>query len=282
VSDLPAFQSRNETLALRWMGHAPSDEFTAMLRAGRSRDFQEFRAAFTDYAVPGLEMNCAEISGRIGRITAAKLPRRKNAEPDDIVSPADNGWAEPMTPLTLPNRCDPPEGFLASANARPDDKSAIIGFHFSPPDRVQRLTQLLSAEPKVAVKRLMQLQRDVHLVSSVKQRDALLTWLGEGEKRNAPHLIAALTAWDGNYDAASYGALAFELLFFHLARELVPPQREAAYDAAWGTRALIWADVLATRDSERAQALTPALKRAARALRTLVGCSQGAPLVAGS
>lgn len=265
VSDLPAFQSRGETLALRWMGHAPSDEFTAMLRAGRARNFREFRAAFADYAVPGLEMNCAEISGRIGSITAAKLPRRKNAEPDDIVSPADNGWDEPMTPLDLPNRCDPPEGFLASANARPHDKTAIVGFHFSPPDRVQRLRHLLAAEPRVAVKRLMQLQRDVHLVSSVKQRDTLLTWLGEAEKRTAPHLIAALIAWDGNYDAGSYGAQAFELLFFHLARELVPAQREAAYDAAWGTRALVWADALAARDSERAQALVSALKRAARA-----------------
>jgi penicillin amidase len=45
----------------------------------------------------------------------------------------------------------------------------------------------------------------------------------------------------------------------------VPPARQSAYDAAWGTRALIWADVLAAHDTERKQALTEALKRAARA-----------------
>ena len=264
VSDLPAFQSGNETLALRWMGHRPSDEFSAMLRVGQARDFQEFGAAFADYAVPGLEMNCAEASGRIGRITAAKLPRRKQPEPDDIVSPPENGWNTPMTPLQLPSRQDPPEGFLASANARPEEKGAVIGLHFSPPDRVQRLKHLLGRGPRLSAKRLMQFQRDVHLALSLTQRDALLSWMHETDKRAASHLVAAVTGWDGNYDAGSYGALAFELLLFHFARALIPAAREAAYDSAWGTRALIWADILAAHVRDRTPALARALKKAAR------------------
>src|SRR5579871_2673460 len=263
VNDLPAFQSGKEPLALRWMGHTPSDEFTAMLRVGQARDFQQFRGAFAGYAVPGLEMNCAEVSGRIGRVTAAKLPRR-NAEPDDIISSPQNGWDEPMTPLDLPSRYDPPEGFLASANARPEEKDAVIGLHFSPPDRVQRLKHLLGAEQRMTAKKLMQFQRDVHLALSLCQRDALLSWMSDADKRAASHVVAAVSVWDGNYDAGSYGALAFELLFFHLARALVPAAREAAYDSAWGTRALIWADVLAARRGERTQALAHALKKAAR------------------
>ena len=47
-------------------------------------------------------MNCAEATGGIGRITAAKLPRRKHPEPDDIFSPSANGWDSPITPLELP------------------------------------------------------------------------------------------------------------------------------------------------------------------------------------
>jgi penicillin amidase len=264
VSDLPPYQTGNETIALRWIGHTPSDEFTTMLRVGRARDFHEFRAAFADYAVPGLEMNCVEASGGIGRITAAKLPRRKHSEPEDIFSPCNNGWDDPITPLELPSRYDPVEGFLASANARPEEKGAVVGLHFSPPDRVQRLRRLLASEPRMAVKKMMQLQRDVHLALSVVQRDAMLSWMGEPDKRAAPHLVSALRSWDGNYEAASHGALAFELLFYHLARALVPAARQSAYEAAWGTRALIWDDVLATPDARRAQALTYALKRAAR------------------
>ena len=264
VSDLPPFQSGNDTIALRWMGHTPSDEFTAMLRTGQARNFQQFHAAFADYAVPGLEMNCAEASGGIGRITAAKLPRRKNPEPDDIFSPPDNGWENPITPLELPSRYNPAQGFLASANARPEEQGTLVGLHFSPPDRVQRLRHLLGSESPLSTKKLMQFQRDVHLALSVMQRDAMLSWMAEADKRAVPHVISALRTWDGNYDAASHGALAFELVFYHLARALVPAARESAYDAAWGTRALIWDDVLAAPAAARAQALSAALKPAAR------------------
>src|SRR5262249_14115548 len=136
---------------------------------------------------------------------------------------------------------------------------AVIGLHFSPPDRVQRLKHLLAAEPRMTAKKLMQFQRDVHLDLSVMQRDALLSWMSDADKRSGSHVAAALTNWDGNYDAGSYGALAFELLFFHFARALVPPALESAYDAAWGTRALIWADILAAHEAQRMQALAHAL-----------------------
>jgi penicillin amidase len=129
---------------------------------------------------------------------------------------------------------------------------------------VQRLKHLLGPKQIMSTKTLMQFQRDVHLDLSLVQRDALLSWISSADKRAASHVVAALTAWDGNYDAHSYGALAFELVFFHLARALIPAARESAYDSAWGTRALTWADILAARDVDRAQALTHALKKSAR------------------
>jgi len=92
----------------------------------------------------------------------------------------------------------------------------------------------------------------------------MLSWMAETDQFAAPHVISALRTWDGNYDASSHGALAFELVFYHLARALVPAARESAYDAAWGTRALIWDDVLAAPLAERRQALATALRHAAR------------------
>lgn len=267
VSDLPAFRTR-DTLALRWMGHQPSDEFTAMLLVGRARNWDEFRAAFHGYALPGLEMNYADASGHIGQLMAVKLPRRANAAPEDMVSPPDNGWENPMTSADLPCRYQPPEGFVASANARPDDRSAIVGFHFSPPDRVQRLRQLLGRPGKLSLPALMEIQRDCHLAQSLTQRDAILTWLQEAilDGRAKP-LCEALRNWDGNYGAQTSGAAAFELLFFHLARAMVPAARQAAYEAAWGARALVWSDIVAVPAKVRADALGLAVRNAARDFR---------------
>ena len=277
VSDLKAFHARNETLALRWMGHRPSDEFTAMLSVGRAKNWDEFRRAFDGYALPGLEMNYADAAGHIGRLMAATLPRRQRAEPDDIISPAANGWDAPMTASELPVDFDPAEGFLASANARPsleghssgqDAGEPIIGFHFSPPDRLRRLRQLLEAQPAISVQDLMRIQRDVHLTEALVQRDRLISWLRDLRlPPGARDVLKALEGWDGNYDAHSAGALAFELLFFHLARDMVPAARRAAYDAAWGTRALIWADIVAARVSLRGPALARAVRNAARDFR---------------
>ena len=39
VTDVPLLAAGNETLALRWMGHRPSDEITAMLAANRARNW---------------------------------------------------------------------------------------------------------------------------------------------------------------------------------------------------------------------------------------------------
>ena len=132
------------------MGHQPSDEFSAMLRVGKARHWEEFRAALEGYAVPGLEMTYADASGHIGKLMAAKLPRRRNAEPDDIPASPENGWDAPMNAAELPSRFDPKDGFLASANARPDAGTPVVGFHYSPPDRLARLRQLLSEGQKLS------------------------------------------------------------------------------------------------------------------------------------
>jgi penicillin amidase len=266
VSDLPAFRFADRRLALRWMGHHPSDEFTAMLRVGRARNWNEFRNAFDGYALPGLEMNFADTSGHIGQVMAAKLPRRKNAEPPDIVSRPDASWDFPIGSTELPARLDPPEGFVASANARPPDNIPIIGFHFSPPDRLMRLRHLLSKQNGLCVPGLMRIQRDVHLAAALAQRDAVLAWLRQvpPQAHQTRQFRDALETWDGNYDAQSPGANAFELLFFHLARELVPAKYRSAYDAAWGTRALIWEDVMAAPAETRLPALRRAARKAAR------------------
>ena len=269
VSDLPAFGSGKERLALRWMGHQPSDEFTAMLRVGRARNWEEFRAAFDGYALPGLEMNFADASGHIGQMMAAKLPRRNASEPADVVSHANGGWESPIGAAELPAQLDPHEGFVASANARPRDSAPIVGFHFSPPDRIARLRHLLSRESTLCVAGLMRIQRDVHLSAALAERDRLLEWLRDvpSESTRTRQLRDALETWDGNYDAQSPGANAFELTFFHLARELVSAKYRSAYEAAWGTRTLTWQDIVATPVAIRLSALRRAVRKAAREFR---------------
>jgi penicillin amidase len=271
ITDVPRLSVReNPPLALQWMGHHPSDEITAMLAINRAQGWAEFQAALDGFAVPGQNMTFAAASGHIGRAMAAHLPRRCGGSPDDIAVPPEfsDGWDAPIKSGGLPQIVDPPEGFIASANERPPEGSPFIGQHFSPLDRKRRLDQLLAAADCVSVEAAGQIQRDVHWQSALAQCRQILAWLdtppGSDLKRQYPHVIDALMRWDGRYDAASSGALAFELLWYHLAQRLTPGRHRAVYGAAWGARRLIWDDVVAVDHEQRLRALRYALRKAAR------------------
>lgn len=272
VSDIPLLSASGDTLALRWMGHRPSDEITAMLAVNRARNWTEFRAALDGFAVPGQNMLYADESGRIGRLMAVHLPRRGNIPSDDVAvmpEPTD-GWDTPVTSSELPCLIDPSQGFITSANERPQEGSPFIGRHFSPPDRKQRLDALLAAAEQISVETAVQIQCDVHWTTALAQCRQLLAWLDfpAMAHRNARErrFIADLTNWNGGYDRVSRGALAFELLCHHLARILISRRRREAYSVAWGTRRLIWDDVLSADPGRRQRALRLALRNAAKAI----------------
>jgi penicillin amidase len=263
VSDLPALFASNQTVALRWMGHQPSDEFTAMLRVGQARNWNDFREALAGYSVPGLEMVFAAASGDIGRITAVTLPNRKASVPPDILVPPDNGWEQPRTSQSLPSEFNPASGFVASANAR-ITATPPIGYHFSPPARVERMATLLDGSAKISLQQIMAAQADVHRASALSERDAICAWLRElPETQQTADVLCALSRWDGNYDAQSHAALVHETLFVCLARDLVPDQMRTAWETSWGTRVLVWRAILDASPGNRREALSRAVSTAA-------------------
>jgi penicillin G amidase len=261
ISDLPAF-SGPDTVALRWMGHEPSDEFTAMLRAGTAQNWQEFREAMASYSVPGLEFVFAASSGDIGWLTAVKLPNRTKQIPPDILSSPDDGWGRPVTTESLPSDFNPVQGFVASANARIPELLPVIGYHFSPPVRMERLATLLGTSPTFSAKNLMQFQADVHCTEAMAERDMFCDWL---EKIQEQHGIRALLQnWNGNYDADSRAALALETMLVSLAEDLVPHHMREAWEASWGGRSLIRRAIATAPTEKRNQALARAVSAAAR------------------
>ena len=267
ISDLPAFSGAG-TVALRWMGHQPSDEFTAMLRLGGARNWTEFRQALAGYAIPGLEMVYAASSGDIGRVTAVKLPNRTNPLPPDILSPPDNGWDEPATSGTLPSYFNPVHGFVASANARVPEHLPVIGYHFSPPIRAQRLGNLLGGAAMFSIEDVKRFQADVHCTEALRERDMFCNWLDEINEQHG--IRDLLRNWDGNYDADSRAALALETLFACLARDLVPDHMRDAWEASWGTRSLIRRAIAKTPADPRNEALSRAAAAAAQAVQSAV------------
>lgn len=265
LSDTPLLRGLpGRRLALHWIGHMPTDELTAMLAVNRARNWDEFRRAIDGFAVPAQNMIYADAEGHVGQAMAARLPRRPAQPPADLFLPpeARRHWDSFITAEDLPAVLDPPQGFVASANDRPQAATpAPIGFFFSPDDRIRRIGQLLEGEAPVTVERLQALQRDVMVPSAPELRDVLLRLLRpepdvSGDGRRA-RLLAALRGWDGRYDADSAGALAFEMLVCFFARALHGGEDLALYAASWDPWALLRED-LAMLDAQRLAAAAEA------------------------
>jgi penicillin amidase len=235
ITDAPVVPGRD--LALRWIGHEPTDEITALLAAARARDGAQFEAAFTNFGVSAQNMLWADRAGNIGRFMAATLPDRPGFRAGGPVLDATNPahtqpWRNLRDTRTLPRLVNPPEGVLASANENPREWTANpppVGYFFSDGDRVQRLMAALAERPRVSVADVEALQRDTRSPRARLLAEGLLTRLdavGVGAPEAA--FLAPLRGWDGDYAAEARAPLVFEWLLARLIPALVAEGRSLA------------------------------------------------------
>ncbi|RJF88290.1 penicillin acylase family protein [Oleomonas cavernae] len=254
-------------LALRWIGHQPTDELSAMLGVARARNFDEFSRAVEGIAVPGLNLTFAGVDGRVGQLLATHVPRQRRSLGHDLVVPWRQPWdpADRLTSADLPVRCDPAAGYVASANDRPPAGAEGVGLFYAPDDRIARLRLLLGGGGPITPGDLAALQQDVDHAPALPLRDLLLAGLGKAP-RPAPQqrIVALLAQWDGCYGAESAGATAFEFLLARTVFTLWKRSALSPYDAVRRARPLIQADLEALPPEILARALDKALARLAR------------------
>lgn len=272
VSDAKVARSRpGDTIALRWIGHEPTDEVTALLRASRATTPEDFRAAFAGFGVSAQNMLVAGADGRIGQIMAATLPVRSRFPPADPVLDAgdpDTHWHGLVDAPDLPWTADPPDGVLATANNRPTDTALPVGFFFSADERVRRLYALLRAKERLAPEDLAALQADTMSPDSA----ALARHLAEairvaGIGSDHAGFVDRLAGWEGDYAAGSTDAPAFEALLHHLVPRVYGAETVEAMPrlmAQWNAiTAFLAEDLAALAPERRRQVLAEAVGLAA-------------------
>ena len=262
-------------LALRWTGHAASDEVSAFLNAARARDFDAFRSAFKSFSVPGQNMLYADAKGNIGQVMAVHVPDRSGAAPADVIitpAEADRLWSRKRDVESLPAMFNPKPGFLASANNRPP-AAPWIGTFFSSDDRVERMAALIGTKPTVALGDLKAAQRDVCVPSARALNDLFAARMAEaavmeGLPAPAQALINAMREWDGCYDEDSRGAVAFELFRHAFATAfygtLLGETDAAAFASIGQSQTLMLEDIATAEHSRLAGPLGTAATEAAK------------------
>ncbi|WP_211860403.1 penicillin acylase family protein [Neoroseomonas soli] len=267
-----------DVIALRWVGHEPTDEITALLAAARARNGQEFRAAFDRFGVSAQNMLWAGRDGSIGQFYATTIPARREIPREDPVLDARDAaatapWQRLLRTPDLPYVVNPREGFLASANNRPEPLGGrtppVLGYFFSDSDRVARLREMLAAQPRATAQDIMAIQADTRSPRAGRLAAALVERLG-GTPEAAP-LIEALRGWDGDYRVDARAPVAFEVLLARLVPLLQPEERQGetgnrrSPESQWNfLTAFLLPDLDALPPGRRAAVLREASAAAAR------------------
>ncbi len=223
ISDSKLFpELKHKTIALKWLGHYPTDEITAMLQVSQAKNGLEFRESLKDFGLPAQNMIFADSSGNIGNVLATTVTHRSSEFPKTL-------WSTPTevkkdyerieTATTLPMLMNPQSGYVASANNIPvkGDTIPLISWYTSSRERIKRLGVILSQNRLYSVADMMGFQKDTYSIGSVALRDALIYHLNclnykdfSKNFSDADAVIMTLRDWDGTYNADSRGALLIE------------------------------------------------------------------------
>lgn len=172
-----------------------------------------FRAALANWGSPSENQVYADVDGRIGWVAAGRVPSRPNW--DGLLPVPGDGryeWKGFLTQDELPSKVNPPEGFIATANAMnlpPGYPVAErkVGFEWSNPSRLQRIEEVLGARPRISLEDAMALQTDPTDITSRR----LLKLLAPLESSDPLTRTALdlLRGWDGSARADSAAAAVY-------------------------------------------------------------------------
>src|SRR5690606_31389424 len=182
-----------------------------------ARSVEAHRAAVADMHEGPFDFNhvWAHRDGTIGWQLFGRLPRRRRDGlfVRDAHDP-DAQW-EGFVPFEqMPQRTNPPEGFLASANSATDPaqwRPVATAVHYEPRLRQDRIEACLAASTSHRAEDSMALQADVEATYALPVRDALLELLAAQRERpvREAQALALLAGWDGAFTVDSGAAAVF-------------------------------------------------------------------------
>ena len=235
VTDMPLFPDiGKKRVALKWVGHDASDEFTAMIDVLKAKNWEQFRISLQSFAIPPQNFLYADKKGNIGQLLATKLPKRIKLCPEDLIvseSLLKQTWRQYDNTLSFPYEYNPKSGYLASANNKPDFIERPIGYSFSIKDRKRRLDQYFKENNNVTVDHLMRLQQDTFSQVNLDLKKLITPYL-YNNKIAEKEIVRALLHWSGYYNKESKGALAYEI-FLSKFVPLFYKNLQRTYDFEW-------------------------------------------------
>ena len=154
------FPTERRSISLRWTIYDPANLTDPFFAVDSAADWPSMLAAFADWGGPAQNLIYADDQGHIAYHALGRIPIRGDANnpgplspvPTDVAAPdaAAHEWAGYIPFEQLPQAFDPPDGVLATANARvtPDGYRFPITLDWMAPYRTERIYKVLESSPE--------------------------------------------------------------------------------------------------------------------------------------
>lgn len=168
-------------VSFSWTALQPSTTADAILALNTASNFDEFRAAAADFAVPSQNLVYADTAGHIGYQAPGQVPIRKGVgsnPPGYVPAPgwdSDYDWKGFVPFDEMPTALDPRSGLIVTANQQVTASTTpFLTTEWDYGYRSERIRDLLTSDDRVSPDKMARVQLDTHLGLSPVLVDRLL------------------------------------------------------------------------------------------------------------
>lgn len=189
--------------AIRWTATDPGGLGANYFLLGAAKNWDEFRAVLHDSPGPAQNALYADVDGHIGYIVSALVPTRRQPT-GGIPVPGDTDdheWTGYIPREELPQLFDPPDGLIATANARVTGPSYRwhLTDNWMAPYRVARIYDLLSDRKELRPEDFIQVSTDIYTYPHVllaRQLAKAAINVHPADPRTG-EMLQSIASWDG-------------------------------------------------------------------------------------
>ena len=226
------FEDLAISIRATWLSSVP---FKTLIKLPKVNSFSDFKNAWHRWPFSTFNMVYADIDGNIGWKLVGDVPIRKIGN-GIVPGPAQNNWLpDPINIEDLPQRFNPSDGIVASANNKPTETTndaPYLGHDWMDGYRIQRIVQHLNSKHIWNIEQLSSLQMDQKAMPWFKIRD-FVTQLNLTE----PDAIFAsdlLKNWDGHLSSDSVEASIYEQFLSNFTKSIAEDRAFTSHDYAMG------------------------------------------------
>jgi len=226
-------------LTMRWTGYDYSDEIKAVYLLNRAGNWDEFRAALSNFKSISQNFAYADVDGNIGLNTGGGIPVRKGTGLLPRRGDTDEYEWKGYVPFELlPSSFNPENGFISSANQRTvtEEYPFYISGEFSMPYRIMRIREMAAQKQILGIEDFKRMITDNHsayaamLTPMILRGAEAISDPDETEKS----VIEELKGWDYTMDASLVAPSLFEFIRMELARHIMLDELDELYGASLG------------------------------------------------